>query len=63
MLVNLYNSDRVLMINWCGFSFAVGKLPASSMSDEKLKILRKYEKEKLNELLSKYIAFCGKARV
>lgn len=51
------------MINWCGFSFAVGKLPASSMSDEKLKILRKYEKEKLNELLSKYIAFCGKARV
>lgn len=40
-----------------------GKLPASSVSDEKLKILRKYEKEKLNELLSKYIAFCGKARV
>lgn len=39
--------------------FAVGKLPASSVSDEKLKILRKYEQEKIDKILSKYKAFCG----
>lgn len=39
---------------------AVGKLPASSVSDEKLEVLRKYEEEKMNKLLAKYIAFCGK---
>lgn len=37
-----------------------GKLPARSVSDEKLQILRKDEQEKINKLLSKYIAFCGK---
>ncbi|XP_048334445.2 putative U-box domain-containing protein 50 [Ziziphus jujuba] len=39
-----------------------GKLPASSLSDEKLEVLKKYEKEKINNLLSKYIAFCGKVK-
>lgn len=63
MLVNLYNSERVLIIGVVFSFMLVGKLPASSVSDEKLKILRTYEKEKLNELLSKYIAFCRKARV
>ncbi|TKY69960.1 putative U-box domain-containing protein 50 [Spatholobus suberectus] len=37
-----------------------GKLPARSVSEEKLQILRKDEQEKINKLLSKYIAFCGK---
>ncbi|KAK7307266.1 hypothetical protein VNO77_40172 [Canavalia gladiata] len=37
-----------------------GKLPARSVSDEKLEIIRKEEQEKINKLLSKYIAFCGK---
>ncbi|KAF9678199.1 hypothetical protein SADUNF_Sadunf07G0010200 [Salix dunnii] len=36
--------------------------PASSPSDEKLKVLRKYEQGKINKLLSKYIAFCGKMK-
>ncbi|RDX81710.1 putative U-box domain-containing protein 50 [Mucuna pruriens] len=40
-----------------------GKLPARSVSDEKLQILRKDEQEKINKLLSKYIAFCGKVPV
>ncbi|GMI67967.1 hypothetical protein like AT5G65500 [Hibiscus trionum] len=39
-----------------------GKLPASSVSEEKLQILRKYEQEKTDKLLSKYIAFCGKVK-
>eukprot|EP00257_Ricinus_communis_P023674 XP_015583724.1 putative U-box domain-containing protein 50 isoform X1 [Ricinus communis] len=39
-----------------------GKLPASSVSEEKLQVLRKYEHEKIEKLLSKYIAFCGKAK-
>ncbi|KAF5749734.1 putative U-box domain-containing protein kinase family protein [Tripterygium wilfordii] len=39
-----------------------GKLPASSVSDEKLEILRKYEQGKIDKLLSKYIAFCGKVK-
>lgn len=38
---------------------SVGKLPASSMSDEKLEVLMKYEHEKIDKLLSKYISFCG----
>lgn len=39
-----------------------GKLPASSVSDEKLGVLRKYEEDKTNKLLSKYMAFCGKVK-
>ncbi|XP_074308532.1 putative U-box domain-containing protein 50 isoform X1 [Silene latifolia] len=39
-----------------------GKLPASSVSDDKLQILRKCEREKIDQLLSKYIAFCGKVK-
>lgn len=41
----------------------VGKLPATSVSDEKLEVLRKYEEEKTDNLLSKYIAFCATAKV
>ncbi|EFH42934.1 kinase family protein [Arabidopsis lyrata subsp. lyrata] len=37
-----------------------GKLPASSVSEEKLQVLRKYEEQKIDKLLSKYITFCGK---
>uniref|UniRef100_A0A5B7C0T3 RING-type E3 ubiquitin transferase n=1 Tax=Davidia involucrata TaxID=16924 RepID=A0A5B7C0T3_DAVIN len=39
-----------------------GKLPASSVSDEKLKVLRKIEEGEIDKLLSKYIAFCGKVK-
>ncbi|KAM1091564.1 hypothetical protein FF1_019032 [Malus domestica] len=39
-----------------------GKLPASSVSDEKLKVFIKYEQEKIDELLSKYISFCGQVK-
>ncbi|KAH0996046.1 hypothetical protein GBA52_019910 [Prunus armeniaca] len=39
-----------------------GKLPASFVSNEKLKILRKYEQEKIDKILSKYVAFCGKVK-
>ncbi|MBA0824501.1 hypothetical protein Goarm_021171, partial [Gossypium armourianum] len=39
-----------------------GKLPASAVSEEKLEILKKYEQEKTEKLLSKYIAFCGKVK-
>ncbi|XP_010444515.1 PREDICTED: putative U-box domain-containing protein 50 [Camelina sativa] len=40
-----------------------GKLPASSVSEEKLQVLRQYEEQKINKLLSKYIIFCGKLQV
>ncbi|KAA8546699.1 hypothetical protein F0562_003070 [Nyssa sinensis] len=40
-----------------------GKLPASSVSEEKLKVLRKIEEGEIDKLLSKYIAFCGKVKV
>ncbi|CAH2043333.1 unnamed protein product [Thlaspi arvense] len=40
-----------------------GKLPASSVSEEKLQVLRKYEEQKINKLLSKYVTFCGKLQV
>ncbi|XP_006279476.2 putative U-box domain-containing protein 50 [Capsella rubella] len=40
-----------------------GKLPASSVSEEKLQVLRKYEEQKIDKLLSKYITFCGKLQV
>lgn len=39
---------------------SVGKLPASCVNDEKLEALNKYEKEKMDKLLSEYISFCGK---
>ncbi|CAN8264237.1 unnamed protein product [Cochlearia groenlandica] len=39
-----------------------GKLPASSMSEEKLQVLRKYEEQKINKLLSNYVTFCGKVK-
>ncbi|OMO72960.1 Rossmann-like alpha/beta/alpha sandwich [Corchorus olitorius] len=39
-----------------------GKLPASAVSEEKLEVLRMYEQEKTDKLLSKYIAFCGKVK-
>ncbi|EOX91927.1 U-box domain-containing protein kinase family protein, putative [Theobroma cacao] len=39
-----------------------GKLPVSAVSEEKLEVLRKYEQEKTDKLLSKYIAFCGKVK-
>ncbi|XP_012081674.1 putative U-box domain-containing protein 50 [Jatropha curcas] len=39
-----------------------GKLPASSVSEEKLQVLRKYEQEKIEKLLSKFITFCGKVK-
>lgn len=39
-----------------------GKLPASSVSEEVLEVLRKKEQEKIENLLSKCIAFCGKVK-
>ncbi|KAH9712691.1 putative U-box domain-containing protein 50 [Citrus sinensis] len=39
-----------------------GKLPATSLSDEKLEILKKYEQGKTDNLLSKYLGFCGKVK-
>ncbi|XWS41659.1 hypothetical protein CRYUN_Cryun17cG0101300 [Craigia yunnanensis] len=39
-----------------------GKLPASTVNEEKLEVSRKYEQEKTDKLLSKYIAFCGKVK-
>lgn len=42
---------------------SVGKLPASSVSEEKLEVLKKIEQGKIDGFLSKYITFCGKVRV
>ncbi|KAL9255553.1 putative U-box domain-containing protein [Drosera capensis] len=39
-----------------------GKLPASAVSEKKLELLRKLEKEKTDKMLSKYIATCGKVK-
>ncbi|XP_038882164.1 putative U-box domain-containing protein 50 [Benincasa hispida] len=39
-----------------------GKLPASSVSEDKVKVLRRYEQEKIDKLLSKYVDFCGKVK-
>ncbi|EXC35472.1 Putative U-box domain-containing protein 50 [Morus notabilis] len=39
-----------------------GKLPASAVSDEKLDVLKRYEKERIDKLLSKYISFCGEVK-
>lgn len=41
----------------------VGKLPASSVNDQKLEALNKYEKETMDKLLSEYISFCGKVLI
>lgn len=42
-----------------GYS-AVGRLPARSVSEEKLELVRKEENEKIDLFLNKYKAFCGK---
>nr|XP_011468674.1 PREDICTED: putative U-box domain-containing protein 50 [Fragaria vesca subsp. vesca] len=60
-IVILHVTSRVSVRDYVSTPF--GKLPASSVSDEKLKILRKLEQEKIYKILSTYIAFCGKARV
>ncbi|XP_021728195.1 putative U-box domain-containing protein 50 isoform X1 [Chenopodium quinoa] len=39
-----------------------GKLPASSVSDDKIQMLRNCEQEKTDKLLSRYIAYCGKVK-
>lgn len=39
-----------------------GKLPASAVSEEKLEVLKKFEQEKIDKFLSKYITFCGKVK-
>ncbi|KAJ7943737.1 Kinase family protein [Quillaja saponaria] len=36
-----------------------GKLPARYVNDEKIEDIKKVEQEKIDKLLSKYIAFCG----
>lgn len=41
----------------------VGKLPASFVNDEKVEVLNKYEKEKMDKLLSEYKSFCGKVLI
>lgn len=38
----------------------LGKLPASAVSNDLLQIIRKREREKIDKLLSGYVAFCGK---
>nr|XP_029149205.1 putative U-box domain-containing protein 50 isoform X3 [Arachis hypogaea]XP_029153990.1 putative U-box domain-containing protein 50 isoform X3 [Arachis hypogaea] len=40
-----------------------GKLPARSVNEEKLEVLKKYEEDKIKKLFSKYIAYCDKAKV
>ncbi|XP_050381481.1 putative U-box domain-containing protein 50 [Argentina anserina] len=60
-IVILHVTNSVSVKDYVSTPF--GKLPASSVSDVKLKILRKLEQEKIDKILSKYIAFCGKARV
>lgn len=39
-----------------------GKLPASHVSEEKIELLKKFEQGKIEKLLSKYIARCGKVK-
>ncbi|XP_043713877.1 putative U-box domain-containing protein 50 isoform X2 [Telopea speciosissima] len=39
-----------------------GKLPASSVSEEKLEIIRMLEQDKIDKLLSKFKASCGKVK-
>ncbi|KAL8167361.1 hypothetical protein V2J09_008860 [Rumex salicifolius] len=39
-----------------------GKLPVTSVNEEKLKVLRKCEEEKIDKMLSKYMEFCGKVK-
>ncbi|GLU18203.1 hypothetical protein SLE2022_345160 [Rubroshorea leprosula] len=40
-----------------------GKVPASTVSEEKVEIIRKFEQGKIDRLLSTYIAFCCKVKV
>ncbi|XP_027178324.1 putative U-box domain-containing protein 50 [Coffea eugenioides] len=40
----------------------IGKIPAGSVREEKLKVLEKSEEAKSDKILSKYIAFCGKVK-
>uniref|UniRef100_A0A2P2KQ60 RING-type E3 ubiquitin transferase n=1 Tax=Rhizophora mucronata TaxID=61149 RepID=A0A2P2KQ60_RHIMU len=40
----------------------LGKFPASAVNDDKLEVLRKYEQQKVESLLSEYKAFCGKVK-
>ncbi|KAL6582935.1 hypothetical protein OROMI_005013 [Orobanche minor] len=41
----------------------IGKLPTSSVSEEKIKVLEKTEEANRNKILSHYIAFCSKVKV
>ncbi|XP_019185661.1 PREDICTED: putative U-box domain-containing protein 50 isoform X2 [Ipomoea nil] len=40
----------------------IGRLPSSSVNEEKLKDLDKYEEAKTDKILANYIAFCGKVK-
>ncbi|KAK4416993.1 putative U-box domain-containing protein 50 [Sesamum alatum] len=40
----------------------LGRLPTSSVSEEKLKVLEKSEEAKSDKILSQYIAFCGRVK-
>ncbi|CAI9111437.1 OLC1v1011658C2 [Oldenlandia corymbosa var. corymbosa] len=40
----------------------IGKIPASSVREEKLKVLDKSEEAKTDKILSKLVAFCGKVK-
>lgn len=40
----------------------LGKIPSSSVREEKLKVLEKSEEAKSDKIISKYIAFCGKVK-
>ncbi|KAK7250930.1 hypothetical protein RIF29_33719 [Crotalaria pallida] len=52
-------NERALVPEWLRTA-GIGKLPARSVNDEKLEVLKKHEEEKINKLLSKYVALCGK---
>ncbi|CAN6983080.1 unnamed protein product [Brassica oleracea var. botrytis] len=61
-------SISIVLLHLCSISqdfvyTPFGKLPASSVSEEKLQVLRKYEDQKINKLLSKYVTFCKKLQV
>nr|GLL18920.1 putative U-box domain-containing protein 50 isoform X1 [Ipomoea trifida] len=40
----------------------IGRLPSSSVNEEKLKDLEKYEEAKTDKILANYVAFCGKVK-
>ncbi|KAJ4967178.1 hypothetical protein NE237_019027 [Protea cynaroides] len=56
VIVHVDNSPRDIV------STPFGKLPASSVNDEKLEIIRICGQEKIDKLLSKYRTFCGKVK-